>query len=153
MSPAYSTYVDPETLFSLQIPPGWALDTSGQGGSRAILYHPEAWSGFRPSVNVVVQLLGGLTPEEFLTMTRLQIKQVTGQPQPERDEQSGALLGGQVIEYTAEFGTGAVLRVRQDYYFHAGRAFILTATAPNETYARVAAAFERILASFRLPPS
>lgn len=153
MPPTSSTYADPETLFTVQVPPGWALDTSGQSGARAILYHPEVWSGFRSNVNIVVQPLGALTSDEFLTLTRLQIKQLTGQQHPERDTPSTEPPGGWVIEYAANFGASAALRVRQDIHCSAGRVFVLTATAPDENFARCASAFHQILHSFRLPSS
>ncbi len=52
---AARVYVDPREGFSLRMPGGWMVDTSGQQGSRVIFYAPTVEDTFRASVNVVVQ--------------------------------------------------------------------------------------------------
>src|SRR5262249_51092429 len=39
------TYIDPGGRFSLQVPPGWLVDNSGQQGSLVILFHPTVKRG------------------------------------------------------------------------------------------------------------
>src|SRR5438067_2148901 len=76
--PGPRSFVDPVNRFSLTIPPGWLVDTSGQQGTKAIFFHPQGEEHFRPNINVVVNPLSPFTPEEFITLGRLQLKQLSG---------------------------------------------------------------------------
>jgi hypothetical protein len=78
--PSPRIYIDSESLFTLQVPPGWLVDTSGQQGARVILLHPSSADDFR--VNVTVQNIQALTHDEYLPLTRLQFKQLTGPGRP-----------------------------------------------------------------------
>ncbi len=144
-------YVDSETLFSLHVPPGWLVDTSGQQGARVLLLSPTLEANFRPTLNVLVQDLRCLTKQEFLTLTRLQLKLFTGQPRPDRDEQFPGLPGAQVLEWTASLN-GMTLTMCQLLVISGGKAYILTGTAPADCLARYRMAFQTVFGSFAPPP-
>src|ERR1019366_7966069 len=97
-------FVDPQTLFSLRVPENWLIDTSGQQGTKVILLHPSTDTPFRTNVNVTVPALHNLTAEEFLTLARLQLKQLTGLPRPERDEPACRPAGGHELEWSMALG-------------------------------------------------
>ena len=149
-SPPWRTYVDSQTLFNLQVPPDWTVDNSGQNGTRVILLSPRLVKDFRPNVNVMVHELGGLEPQEYLRLTRLQYTQITGQPWPARDEPAPFYPGGHLFE--ALLPSPAVsLKIMQLVVFSGGKAFVITGTAPAEVFPVYSADFETVCASFQKP--
>jgi hypothetical protein len=143
------THRDQHGLFSLTVPQGWLLDASGQHGSRAVLLHPAAEEGFQANVNVVVCPNPHLSPDEFLTFTRLQLKQLTGLERLDVDKLAGRRDGGHVLEWAAQAGP-AVLRHRQLLVFDVGRVFVVTATALDSRFEAHRPEFAAIMDSFRL---
>ena len=142
-------YVDPERLFSLLVPAAWQVDASGQQGSRVALLHPTPEDGFRANVNVVVNLNPHLSPVEFLTLSRLQIKQVTGLAKLGIDEPA-ARPNSHLLEWSAQAGS-ALLQCRQLIVFGAARVFVVTATALLSRFESHRATFAAVLDSFKLP--
>ena len=142
-------YVDPQELFSLHVPEGWLVDSSGQQNTRVILLHPTTEANFRVNVNVTVQELRALTPDEFLTMSRLQLKQLTGSPRAERDEPAERRGGGHRLESTMTLGA-VTIETRQLIVLDGGKAYVVTATAPAGSAANYQREFEVVFESFQL---
>jgi hypothetical protein len=145
-------FTDPETLFSLHVPPGWLVDDSGRQGTKVLLFHPAGSPDFRANVNVTVQNLGGLTGDEFLTLSRLQFKQLSGGIPMERDEPADRPAGAHLFEWSAPLGPLS-LRVRQLIAFGGGKAFVLTATAKEQDFAALLPDVQQIVESFTLNSS
>jgi hypothetical protein len=143
-------YVDQESLFSLHVPKGWLVDTSGQQGSRVILLHPMIENDFRVNVNVVVNAMGGLTIEEYLTLSRLQIKQLTGARQLAVDELARRPEGAHLLEWIVEIAP-VPLKIRQVFLAKEPRIYLVTATAPLARFELHRSVLETVLESFHLP--
>ena len=150
-APNAHRYVDPETLFALSVPPGWLVDNSGQQGAKLLLLCPQMEGTFRPTLNVMIQDLGILTKDEFLTLTRLQLKLLTGQPRPQRDELYAGLPGAQILEWSATVND-LPLTMCQLLVVAARKAYVLTGTVPTERLPQYRMAFHSVFASFTLPP-
>lgn len=148
-----ASYVDPAGQFAVTAPPGWWVDTSGAQGSRVIFFCPAADPGFQPNLNVLLQPLGGLTPDEYLTMTRLQLKQMAGPDRLWADQARPGPPPGHVFEWLLPLNPGT-LRARQLTVFLPRAALILTATALLPQFEPLRPAFESIFESVRLrtPP-
>jgi len=142
-------FVDPDTGFSVKIPKGWLVDTSGQRGSKVILYHPTAEEGFRANINVLVHDLAPLTPEEYLTLSRLQLKQLTGFAQLPTDASATDRPDAHIFEWMTDRPTPPV-RVRQLVVFAESRAITISATASLDRFESYRAEFDQVLDSFSL---
>ncbi len=139
-------YTDSESGFAVGVPGGWRMDTSGLLGSRLVLFAPEAPGDFQPNVNVTLQDLGGISRDEFLTVTRIQLKQFAGSPRLEADTPTA---DGHVFEWTTR-RPPFPLHGRQVIVFGAGRCYVVTATARADGFDRLRPEFEEVLASFRV---
>jgi hypothetical protein len=144
-------YIDPETLFALQVPADWLIDTSGQQGTKVVLLSPTAEATFRANVNVSVQLLRGLTPEEFLTLSRLQLKQLTGRPRADRDEPAARPAGAHLLEWRTEVGPVSI-QARQLIVTDSHKAYVVTAMAPATSELLYRRQFDLVFESFQLQP-
>jgi hypothetical protein len=145
-------FVDKETLFSLDVPDGWLIDTSGQRGSKVLLLDPQSEDKFRANVNVVVQNLDPLTAEEFLTLSRLQLKQLSGRSELDLDAPAEQPRGGRVFEYTVQRPQIAPipLKVRQVIYVDKEQAYIVTGTATLARFEFHCKDIESVLESFQV---
>jgi hypothetical protein len=147
------TYVDPEGVFSINAPKGWAVDNSGQQGTRVVLFQPTREGEFRPNVVVVVQRLVPLTREEYIILCRLQAKQLSGSAQLKVDEparEQPATQAAHVFEWSSLQMSPVGLRFRQLILFRSDRVFTLTATATIQQFESYRDRFESTLSSFRL---
>ena len=141
-------YAHPAGIFTLLVPTGWAVQDAGAPGTEVVLYAPRIeYGGFRPNINVVLQELRGLSAEEFLTLTRLQLKQATGQPRPQRDEPFPAVPGARLLEWSAPLG-GLLLTVCQLLVTSGAYAFIVTATVPAANLPEYRDTIQAAFASF-----
>ena len=96
--PFECVHTDPEFRFSITFPSRWVRDTSGQQGTRVILFHPFATTGFRTNINVIVQQIGVMTPDDFLTLSRLQMKGISAHPLMDVDQPTATLAGAHFFE-------------------------------------------------------
>jgi hypothetical protein len=142
-------YADAESGFAVGVPGGWRIDTNGLMGSRLLLFAPNAAPDFQPNVNVTMQDLAGVTPEDFLTVTRIQLKQFAGTPNLDVDAPTGDAFGGHVFEWTTR-RPPFPLHGRQVATFAAGRVYVVTATAKAEQFDQLRPAFEEVMASFEV---
>jgi hypothetical protein len=118
---------DNGVLLLIRPPAGWLMSPP-QPPARLLLIDPAAPGPFRPNLNIVAQPLGQLTPEEWLTLTRLQYKSMGDKVTVERDEALGKYPGGHVFEYTARFEPLSV-RCLQLILLQGGTAYLVTALA------------------------
>ena len=123
---------DNGALLMIRPPEGWLMSPP-QPPARLLLLDPAAPGPFRPSINVVVQKLGQLTPEEWLTLTRLQLKSMGEHVTIERDEELGKQSGGHLLEYTAQIGPLSV-RCLQFILLQGGAAYMITALAAADQF-------------------
>jgi hypothetical protein len=141
-------YADAESGFALGVPAGWRVDTTGLLGSRLILFAPAAAGDFQANVNVTVQGLGGVTRDEFLTVTRIQLKQFAGTPRLEMDAPAAEPAGGHAFGWTSH-RHAVPLRGHQVLAFREGWCYAVTLTARPEQFERLRLEFEEILRSFQ----
>jgi hypothetical protein len=142
-------YTDSESGFAVGVPGGWRVETSGLFGSRLILFAPGGSADFQPNVNVTVQDLSGVTRDEFLTVTRIQLKQFTGSPKLDVDAPAPEPAGAHVFEWTTR-RSPVPLRGHQLDVFGAGRCYAVTATARADQYDQLRPEFDEVLRSFQL---
>jgi hypothetical protein len=147
---ALRVFIDPALGFRVGIPKGWLVDTSGQQGTKVILYQPDADQNFRANVNVVLQDLGPLCPDEYLMLSRLQLKQLTGFPRLPTDAPADSRVNAHVFEWMTDRATPPV-RVRQMVAFAGPTAITVTATASLDRFENHRAEFGEVFGSFRLP--
>ncbi len=140
-------FVDPDEGFSLHVPEAWMVDTSGQQGSRVVLYGPTVEDTFRANVNVVVQDLAPLSPDEFVSLSRLQLKKLSNMATLPVDEPSPRLAGGHVLEWTT-WEAPIPIRGRQLLAFNADQAYIVTALASADSFPLHEPILQAVLDSF-----
>jgi hypothetical protein len=100
-----------------------------------MLFAPEVDDNFRANVNVIVQELAPWTPEEYVTISRLQLKKLSNLAALPVDGPAPRLPGSWLLEWTT-WEAPIPVRGRQLLAFRAGRAFVLTATATAASFAR-----------------
>ena len=143
-----SIYTDPDFHFSSRIPAGWLLDSSGQQGTRIIIFASPPNVDFRANINVMIHKLAAITPAEFLTLSRLQLKQMTGPPNLEIDHPAAQPPGAHIFEWHAPMGS-LHLKMRQLITFRPPLAFVVTATALFNDFDQFRQDFEAALDSFQ----
>jgi hypothetical protein len=132
-------------LLLIEPPAGWLM-APPTPPARLILIDPNVPGPPRPSINVLAQNLGKLTPEEYVTLNRLQLKGMGENAAIERDEPLGTRAGAHLFEYVAHPGPVSV-RCRQLILLHGGTAYVVTALAPAHQFEAHRARFERALNS------
>jgi hypothetical protein len=145
--PPIAVPCDNGALLLIEPPEGWLMSPPAPP-SRLLLLDPAAPVP-RPNINVIVQDLGKMTAEEYLTLTRLQLKGMGDNVVVERDEPLGRPPGGQVLEFTAQLGPMSV-RCRQFILLHGGSAYVITALATAHQFEAYRSRFERALTSVTL---
>ena len=147
--PTSRSYVDPQLLFSLEVPADWLIDNTGQQGSRVVMFAPNSEANFRTNINVVVQDLEPLTEEEFLTFGRLQLKQISGSRALDRDEPAKGPGAPHLFEVTSRKAT-VPLKCRQAVWVSQGKVYIVTATTTESQFPSRKEEFDAMLKSFRV---
>lgn len=104
---------------------------------------------FRSNVNVVVEPIGGMDPAEYYAYCRLQVKRVQGPPASGVARITEHPAGGLLLEY-AVAGGQLPLRVLQRILVEGERAYIVSCTAPLDSFETYRPKFEACLASFTL---
>lgn len=150
MSPL-KRYTDAEFGFSISIPSGCLTDTTGPQGTRLIVHFPGDSYGFRANVNVMVQQLGAMSPEEYVILSRFQIKQISGRAGMDVDQPLCLHQNGHLFEWHAPFGPSE-LRVRQLVAIRMPTAFVVAATALEDAFKSYEQAFQTMLESFAVDP-
>lgn len=143
------TYTDPQELFELQVPVDWLQDASGQMGTRVVFMSPQIDSGFKANVNVMINQIAPLTRDEFLILSRLQLKMASGAAKLPIDQAAEQPPGTHVFEWINKQAP-IRLRVRQQVFFAGERAFVLSATAPAVNFKTYLDTFESIFRAFRV---
>jgi hypothetical protein len=139
---------DNGALLLIRPPEGWLMSPP-QAPARLLLIDAAAPGPFRANINVVVQNLGQMTPEEWLTLTRLQLKSMGEKVTIERDEALGKRPGGHIFDYTAQFGPVSV-RCLQLILLQGSAAHVITALAPADQFEAYRSRLESSLFSVTL---
>jgi hypothetical protein len=116
--------------------------------ARLVLLDPQSPDPFRPNVNVLAQSLGTMTPEEYLTLSRLQMKAMGESVAVELDEPLGT-AGGHLFEFQAQVG-GVQVRCRQLIVLFGGSAYVVTAMATPARFEQCRGRLTACLASVSL---
>jgi hypothetical protein len=132
-------------LLLIEPPEGWLM-APPVPPARLYLLDPNAPGPFRPNLNVVVQELGKLTPEDYVQLTRLQLKALGDGAVVERDQPLGPARTGHLFEVVFHGGPVTVCS-RQVILLHAGSAYVLTAMAAADEFRAYRARFEKALES------
>ena len=146
---AVNLYTDQDRRFSILVPVDWIVDSSGQQGTRVILCEPSAIGDFCANINVVVQALGAMTETEYLALSRLQVKQMSGRAKPDVDVAAAQLNNGRILEWHAMMGR-MHLKIRQLIVVCGSSAFLVSATALYSRFSEYRKDFEAALDSFRV---
>ena len=146
---ASRNYVDPQLLFSLEIPAGWLIDNTGQQGSKVVAFDPKSDANFRTNINVIVQDLEPLTEEECLTFGRLQLKQVSGNSKLDLDQPAKDSREPHLFEVTSR-NTPVPLKCRQAVWIAQGKVYIVTGTTTAGQFPLRKEEFDGVLKSFRM---
>ena len=141
-------FVEPTERFSLSVPEGWLLDTSGQQGSRVVLFAPGVEDSFRANVNVVVQDLTPLSRDEYITLGRLQLKKLSNLAALEVDQPASGPLGGHWLGWST-WEAPIPIRARQLVVFREQQAFVITAMSSSASFPGYELLFRDILESFK----
>lgn len=143
------SYSDPAGAFALELPADWLLEPLEQGPLRMACVAPESVQGFAANVNVGVHLLAPLTPDEYLLLCRLQLRQLSGLRELPVD--APAEPPAHWFEW-ANPRAPLPLRVRQLATFGPRHALVVTATALERNFEDYRPTFDDVFASFRVPP-
>lgn len=139
-----------EASFEIAVPEGW-VTVEDQGMMRMVTLSPseDADDAFRENVNVVLDgVPSGMTPTEYAEQSFALLAE--GTEGLEIVASDGAVLGGRIAlrsiyEHSYE---GRRLRVMSYLLIVGRRAYVITATAPEETFERYVPIFEAIASSF-----
>lgn len=146
---ASRSYVDPQLLFSLEIPAGWLIDNTGQQGSKVVVFDPKSDANFRTNINVIVQDLEPLTEDECLTFGRLQLKQISGNSKLDLDEPAKDSRSPHLFEVTSR-RTPVPLKCRQAVWVSQGKVYIVSGTTTASQFPLRREEFNAVLKSFRI---
>ncbi len=141
--------MDPQQGFTIAVPPGWVVDSSGRQRTSVVLLHPLIDRNFQANVNVVVEPTGGLSQAEYYDYCRLQMKRAQALPAAGAARITEHPTGGLLLEY-AVAGGQLPLYVLQRILVEGGRAYVVSCTAPLDSFETYRPEFEACLASFTL---
>lgn len=143
-------YMDVSGFFSLTVPADWLAETAGQPSGNVIFLLPKMMGSFRANLNISVQPLAPLSREEFITLSRLQLKHFSGNCGLSRDESLCGLEPAHLFEWVTAHLPPTPVHGRQLLYFDHLRAYVLTAMAAVDQFESFRPEFEAALSSFRL---
>jgi len=125
------------------------MESGGLRGTRVFLYAPRLSGGFQANINVMVHSLGVMTEEEYLALSRLQMKQMSGRSEPDVDMPAPHGHSGRIVEWHAHMGPMHI-KTRQLIVVCGSSAFVVSATALSTQFSEYREEFEAAMDSFRL---
>jgi hypothetical protein len=129
-------------------PDGWQRGAAANPAVVLAVVRPDRPDEFQPNVQLVRHPRTPLTPEEYVTLSRLEAKRLSGRADLAADGPPAAGTAAWVLEYETDRLAGRSLRFRQHVHFLGDDAFVLTATAPPQAFERLRAEIEVVLSSF-----
>jgi hypothetical protein len=143
-----------DSTFSIQYPPDWELNRSGQMNTSFIVFSPLSSEKdvFRENVNLLIQDLKGytITLEKYTEISIEQVKTMLPKSAIVESKRISSPAGEyQRIVYTGDQG-GLHLKFVQLYRIVNERAFVLTLTCEMERFDEYQADGEAVLNSFRM---
>lgn len=144
-----ATYTDPKYGFNITGPEGWKIDKSGKQRTSVIFYAPRSEKNFRPNLTVTVQNIGKATLADYLEASKRAAAKL---PEGKLDRQDEIMLGGQKGAYLrySYVDKGLVLRSVTFFVVVNEKAYVITGTAPAETYDSYRTLFLTAARSFTL---
>jgi hypothetical protein len=136
---------DQGVLLLIEPPEGWVM-AAPTPPAKLTLLDASAPGPTWPNINLTVQDLGKLTPDEFVLLSRLQMKSLGDSVVVEKDEPIGRDSGVHRFDFLA-YPVGQPVRCRQHIMFHGRRAYVLTAMAPSAQFEAYRERFARTLDS------
>ena len=138
--------------YSIDYPAQWQLDTSGQMGTKFLIFSPVSSTTdlFKENVNLIIQDFGGQTVslDEYVEYSRAQIAAMfTGFQWVEDEHIADSAPEYHKLVYAFKQGTYD-LQVLQRCFIHEGAAYILTFTAEVDSYASFLTSAEKVLDTF-----
>ena len=136
----------PSGRFSLKFPVAWQVQAAQGENSVLIVVAQTSDGGFRANINALVHLNNCLTMDEYLTMSRLQVFQLSGSRRLAHDQPARNIRNGHVFEWSAKLGAHE-LTMRQLIVLHGDSIVIVTATANAAVFESHRTEFEAVLNS------
>lgn len=142
-----------QSNYSIQYPPTWELNQSGQMGTSFILFSPlkSGQDEFRENVNLLIQDLAGknIDLNKYTEISEEQIKtMLTNSRLIEEKKLKRGTEEFQKIIYTADQGLFH-LKFEQFYFLLSEKIYVLTFTSEESEFAGFNEVAEKILASFK----
>jgi hypothetical protein len=143
------TYTDTKNGFSISGPEGWRTDRSGRQRTSVIFLAPKVDKNFRPNLTVTVQNIGKATLADYIEASKQAAAKLPG---GKLDKQDEIMLGGQKGAYLRYSYSDGGLALRSVAFFVVvnEKAYVITGTAPAETYETYRLAFLNAARSFAL---
>ena len=152
-----------EENFSVKYPPNWELNTSGEDGTKFILFSPLISKNekFRANINLIIQNLKGLTVdsssspinlEEYARRSLIEIKNENIKNGCEVVSSDLVIVDGvshQKVIYTS-VNNGKKLKHEQYYWVKNNNAYVLTLTSLGYKFVDYQSTGEKIFDSFRI---
>ncbi|MEI8204517.1 MAG: PsbP-related protein [Bacteroidota bacterium] len=138
--------------FSIQYPPDWELDQSGQVGTSFIIFSPleSEQDGFRENINLIIQDLEGKNID-LTKFASISVEQVNSMVTKVNIIEKKRITEGKddyyKIIYTGDQGIFH-LEYEQYYWVQQSKAFILTFTGEQNKFSKFKKEGESILNSF-----
>jgi len=141
----------PNTGISINTPPGWTADTSPSGGPLIIL-SSEPMQGFKATINLSADDLGGKTPEAWLAEYKDGLRQNIGEF---RIAKEGKRTFGGAPYYAIDFGgkQGETMHHwLQVIHFQEGKAWIFSGNTLERYVNIYTPVFQKAFSSIYFPP-
>lgn len=140
--------------YSINYPSSWSLDTSGQGGTKLILFSPSESEedAFKENINLIIQDLAG-HKMDLNAYTKLSTEQLKSIMTNSKILESKKIKQGSTeyhkITYSGDL-QNYHLTFEQYYFVIKDLAYVLTLTTEQNKFKKYQAAGEKILNSFVL---
>lgn len=140
--------------YSINYPSSWTLDTTGQGGTKLVLFSPSESEedAFKENINLIIQDLTGykLDLDGYTKLSTEQIKtMITNSKIVESKKGKQGATEYHKITYTGDLQSYH-LTFEQYYFVVKDRAYVLTLTTEQKNFKKYQVAGEKILNSFAL---
>lgn len=133
--PRSGAVTSPDGDFSVTLPSGWRDETSSASRFGAVtVYIGPAADGFATNINVVREVVGGMTVQDYVQRTLASVRArfhatVVSPPTP------GSVDGDEALEYTLDDEqAGKSLRQRQTLVVHDGSGYVITYSALRSAF-------------------
>jgi hypothetical protein len=143
-----------QSAFSIQYPPEWELDQSGQMGTSLVLFSPleSDEDKFKENINILIQDLSGrnIDLDKYTEISEQQVKTMLTNPDLIESKRMKTGTGEfHKVIYTADQGAFH-LKFEQYFVVTDDNAYVITLTCEQTTFDKFQETGEKILNSFKL---